>query len=486
LDLAGRARHDAPSRHRSITVREEATMRARLAAVGLLIIVRAAAAAPSPSTSATGGVEPAAGTWPTWVIGPAGALRRPPPPSGAAAEAEVAELRALAARRDAAALDVIRYWNTGPPSYRWHELAVAELLRRHAYSHVGARELALLHVAIHDGVVAAWDTKYAYRRPRPSAVDRGLTAAVAAPDNPSYPAEHAVAAGAASAVLASLHPERAAFYAERAEEAARSRLLAGVNYASDVRVGLALGREVAARVIEHRRADGSEVSWSGRVPTGPGKWKGTSPILPQAAAWKPWVLRWPGELRPPPPPAHDSPAMAAEMHEVRSVARTPKTDADAFFWEHAAGGARSYQFWSALMSTKLLEYRLDDNAPRAARAYALAQVAFHDAAVACWDAKYAYWAIRPTQLDPGFRPLFTTPRHPSYPSGHSCFSGAAAAVLSHLFPREAAAFEALASESSESRLWAGIHFRSDLVAGRALGRAVAERVIRRLAREDAR
>jgi membrane-associated phospholipid phosphatase len=97
--------------------------------------------------------------------------------------------------------------------------------------------------------------------------------------------------------------------------------------------------------------------------------------------------------------------------------------------------------------------------------------------VACWEAKYAYWAIRPDQLDRGFAPLFTTPNHPSYPSGHSCFSSAAATVLGHLFPRDAAVFEALAEESSESRLWAGIHFRSDLAAGRALGRTVARRVL---------
>jgi membrane-associated phospholipid phosphatase len=126
----------------------------------------------------------------------------------------------------------------------------------------------------------------------------------------------------------------------------------------------------------------------------------------------------------------------------------------------------------------LLEHRLDQNAPRAARAYALMNVALYDAAVACWDAKYAYWAIRPVQLDARVRPLFATPNHPSYPSGHSCFGAAAAAVLAHLFPRDAAAFEALASEASESRLWAGIHFRSDLDAGRALGHAVGSRVIR--------
>ena len=84
------------------------------------------------------------------------------------------------------------------------------------------------------------------------------------------------------------------------------------------------------------------------------------------------------------------------------------------------------------------------------------------------------------QLDARIVPLFATPNHPSYPSGHSCFGSAAATVLAQLFPRDAAAFEALAAESSESRVWAGIHFRSDLEAGRALGRAVAERVLERM------
>jgi membrane-associated phospholipid phosphatase len=449
-------------------------MRRLLCTGALLLTASWAAAEPS---SGTRDVEPTAGTWTTWVIGPARAMRRPPPP--ALTDAEIRELRTLAARRDDAARAVIAYWDAGAPSYRWNEIAIAELLQRNEYTVGAARSLALLHVALHDAMVAAWDTKYAYRRRRPGQQDRGLTTAVAVPRSPSYPAEHAVAAGAASAVLAYLHPERAAFYVERAEEAGRSRMLAGVNSASDVLAGLALGREVAARVIERGRSDGSDRSWTGRVPGGVGVWTGADPVLPEAGAWRPWVLSSPGELRPAPPPAHDSPRMAAEMDELRRFRRSPGTDARALFWEYAAGGARGYQFWNAQVGRKLLEYRLDHNAPRAARAYAVTQVAFADAAIACWEAKYAYWAIRPVQLDPAFAPLFTTPQHPSYPSGHSCFSTAAATVLAHLFPRDAAAFQALASEASESRLWAGIHFRSDLAAGQMLGRAVAERVLLR-------
>jgi membrane-associated phospholipid phosphatase len=445
----------------------------------LLIAVMSGTAMRAVPLTTPAGIEPTAGTWTTWVIGPARTLRLSPPPSRAETEAELGELRNAAASHDTATRDAIAYWNTGPPSYRWSEIAVAELLRHNDYSHEAGRQLALLHVALHDALVAAWETKYAFRRPRPSEIDRRLATAVAVPPSPSYPAEHAVAAGAASTVLAYLYPAHAASYAARAEEAGRSRILAGVNYPSDVRAGLALGREVAARVIERARVDGSDRRWTGRVPTEAGKWTGADPILPEAAAWRPWVLVSPAELRPPPPPGADSRQMTDEMDVLRGVPRTAKTDADALFWEYAAGGRRSYQFWNDVVGRTVLEYRLDHNAPRAARAYAVVHVAFHDAAIACWDAKYAYWAIRPAQLDPAFRPLFATPNHPSYPSGHSCLSSAAATALGHLFPRDADAFEALAAEASESRLWAGIHFPSDLAVGGALGRAVARRVIER-------
>jgi hypothetical protein len=368
------------------------------------------------------------------------------------------ELRRLAAGREAAAHELIAYWDAGPPSYRWNQLALAALVEDGAYAHVGARVLALLHVALHDATVASRDA-------RDGAV-------------------HAATAGAASEVLASLFPARAALYRARAAEAARSRLLAGANDASHAAAGLALGREAARRVIERGRADGNAEAWRGRVPAEAGRWSGENPVLPQASRWRPWLLARPDELRPPPPPAPGSAQMAAEVEELLAVERTPRRIAAALFWEHAAGGARSYQFWNDQLSRALLEHR--HNAPWSARAYALLNVALYDAAVACWDAKYAYWAMRPSQLDGRIRPLFTTPNHPSYPSGHSCFGSAAATVLAGLFPRDAGGFEALAAEASESRLWAGIHFRSDLDAGRALGRAIGWRTLERMGAGDGR
>jgi len=339
-----------------------------------------------------------------------------------------------------------------------------------------------MHAAIYDAMIAAWDSKYTYNRKRPSEVDAGFVTAVPNPQSPSYPEEHAVAAGAATAVLSYLFPERAAYFAEKAEEAGRSRVLAGVQYPSDVSAGLELGRKVAALVIERGKTDGSDAKWTGTVPTGSGKWTGTNPILPQLAQWKTWVLASPSEFRAPPPPAYDSPEKAAELAEIKNFPRTPKTNSAAYFWEYAVGGLRSHQYWAAQIGRLVFEYRLDQDPPLAARAYALQTITGIDAGIACWDSKYTYWAIRPYQLDPEVKPLFVV-NHPSYPAAHGCHSNAEAVILAYLFPRDAAALAALAEEARESRLWAGIHYRSDNDAGAALGRAVAEKVIAR-ARQD--
>jgi hypothetical protein len=134
-------------------------------------------------------------------------------------------------------------------------------------------------------------------------------------------------------------------------------------------------------------------------------------------------------------------------------------------------------FWFDLAERKILEERLDANPPQAARVYALASIAAYDGMVACYEAKYTYWAARPRQVDPAVRELFPSPAHPSYPSGHACRSAAVAGVLAHLFPRDAAQFKATAHEIGESRLWAGIHYRSDIVVGEVLGYTVAQAVV---------
>ena len=132
-----------------------------------------------------------------------------------------------------------------------------------------------------------------------------------------------------------------------------------------------------------------------------------------------------------------------------------------------------------VINQKVFEYRLDQNPPRAARAYALIHIAYYDALIACFDAKYAYWAIRPNQLDPSITALFPNPNHPSYPSAHTSHAIGQGEVLAYLFPRDAEFIRDFTRESADSRIWAGIHYRSDIDGGSSMSKKVAGLIIER-------
>lgn len=406
-------------------------------------------------------------------------FRLPAPPTGQAAVDEIRTLKDLAGKRNSEALVQIEFWNAGGPLYRWDRIALDESLGHLLNANRGARALALVSVVMYDATIAAWDSKYAYNRPRPDAADPSLSPAIPMPRSPSYPSEHAVVAGATSAVLAYLFPDDAAKLTGLAEEDGRVQLLAGIQYPSDVTAGLELGRKVAALVIERARSDGSDAVFAGPIPTGPGYWNGTNPIEPMMGTWKTWVLQSGAQFRPGPPPAYDSEQKKAELAEIKNFPRTAKSNDAAFFWQFASAGTRAYYWWHEHVGAQIALHGLDGNPPRAARAYALQSITNYDVSVACWDGKYAYWAIRPFQLDPDVKTLFPTPNHPSYPAAHACISGGNAAILAYLFPTEASRFTALAEEAGESRIWAGIHYRSDIAAGFELARKVAGAVIQR-------
>lgn len=419
-------------------------------------------------------IEPKAGSWQTWVVTDVATVRPPAPPDQAATQAELKEVQAAVAGRDEAALQQIAYWDAGAPNYRWIEITFAQMQKKPLNNPRANRLMALLNVAIYDAMVAAWEAKYTYNRPRPSASDATLTTVIATPNSPAYPSEQAVAAGAASAILAYIYPDDAPAFLALAEEAGRSRVLAGVNYPSDVTAGLELGRAVAAQVIERAQADGSDVVWDGVMPTEPGHWTGEKPIEPLMGSWQTWVLASGSELRPPAPPAYDSAQEQTELQEIQTYTRTWQSNQKSMFWQTFDG---IFTFYYDTAAKRIFEHGLDSNPPQAARIYALLSVAQYDAIVACWDAKYAYWAIRPFQLDPTLVTLFPTPNHPSYPAAHACYSSATATMLSHFFPAEAAFIQAKAEEAGMSRLWGGIHFRSDIETGMALGKTAAEKVI---------
>jgi membrane-associated phospholipid phosphatase len=397
----------------------------------------------------------------------------PPPPDSVAMDAERTELRKLVAARTTASADRAAYWATGGSAYRWNAITAEEMIERGIPTPIAARHMALLHAAVHDAVVSAFHHKAAYQRARPNVVDKEINTSLPTPSSPSYPSEHAAVAGAASEVLAYLFPDKAQKFRAMSEEAGRSRSIAGVAFPSDIAAGLALGHAIGAEAVKRGKTDGFDAKWTGSVPTTAGSWTGTNPILPLAGTWRTWLIASGDALRPPPPPAPDSAQRISELAELKAVQRSPAMTSHAWFWEWGAGGSRAWYFWNEETSRKVLEYGLSDKPPEAARAFALASMAVHDAVVACWDAKYAYWAMRPFQVDSELKPLFSAPNHPSYPAAHACISTAAGYTLAGLFPRDAESLRSLAKQAGDARMWAGIHFRSDVEAGRAIGDAVA-------------
>jgi membrane-associated phospholipid phosphatase len=398
-----------------------------------------------------------------------------PPPK---AESELADLKGLVSKRSAADVERILWWNVGGPAYRWNQIAVEAMLDDFVTTLPATRTLTLIHTAIDDAVAAASAAKAVTKRLRPSQVDPSIVTAIPAPQNPSYPSVYAAAAAAAGELLGHIFPDRAGEFAAKAEEAMQTRLLAGVAYPGDIAAGRALGEKAAALAIARSKTDGWDRKWAGSVPQGPGKWQGSNPIAPLAGTWRPWVLVRADEFRPAPPPASGSDRAKAALAEVKTYKRTPASNHRAVYWE-VFGGARGFALWNEIVRTKLLEYGTAFDAPTSARAFAALNVAYWDATVACFDAKYAYWYIRPSQLDRGLKPVFAPPNHPSYPAAHGCLSTAAATVLAALFPRDRQRLLALAKEAAEARIWAGIHYRFDIEAGQALGRKVGERVLAR-------
>jgi hypothetical protein len=123
---------------------------------------------------------------------------------------------------------------------------------------------------------------------RPSEADVRLDLAIPTPRSPSYPCEYSVTAGAGATILVHLFPKDAARFAKAAEEAARSRVQAGVVYPSDTQAGLELGRRVVGRVIDAMKLDGQK--WAGTIPVSPGLWQGTNPVGIDEVRWKLFVL----------------------------------------------------------------------------------------------------------------------------------------------------------------------------------------------------
>jgi hypothetical protein len=111
---------------------------------------------------AIGSVDPGAGKWQTWVLSSASQVRPAAPPDQAATEKELAQVRSEIAKRDAAALDRVTYWDAGWPGYRWHEIALERWSKEKMPTPAPTwlpRVMSLVTVAVDDATVAVWDAK---------------------------------------------------------------------------------------------------------------------------------------------------------------------------------------------------------------------------------------------------------------------------------------------------------------------------------------
>jgi hypothetical protein len=310
--------------------------------------------------------------------------------------------------------------------------------------------------------------------PRASRALAHLSAAMYLAALPAGEAANDAVAGAASTVMSHFYPDEAV------------RIYALANRLADVSSrAFAGGRLAGQLLIARASSDGSDAVWTGAPPKGPQYWVPTPPgyvyppLEPLAGTWRPWNLRSGSQFRPGPPPAYGSDRFRAEMREVYSVWRnlTPEQKRIADFWADGAGTVTPPGHWNSI-ALDLVE-RAGWSTVREAHVFATMNTAQADAFIACWDAKYHYWTLRPVtairrHIDPRWLPYIVTPPFPAYVSGHSTTSGAASTVLAAFFPERASQLRAMAEEAAISRLYGGIHFRSDNDAGLELGRRVGD------------
>jgi len=182
-------------------------------------------------------------------------------------------------------------------------------------------------------------------------------------------------------------------------------------------------------------------------------------------------------LEPGPPPSTSSQQMKDELATVKNTVENLSRDqlAIALKWNDGPGTSTPPGHWNAIAADYVRDARMSE--VRAARVYAMLNMAMHDVAVGCWDTKMKFFNPRPAQLDPSIKTVIGLPNFPAYPSGHSTFSGAAATTLSYFFPQGSATFDAMADEAGISRLYGGIHYPSDIKQGKAHGNRIGDWVV---------
>ncbi|WP_288426433.1 phosphatase PAP2 family protein [uncultured Spirosoma sp.] len=460
-------------------------------------------------------LDETAGNWKTYVLtSPTDVtLAAPAATNSTTYQAELSDLKTQSKTLTTEQQQAVTYWGAGAV-YRWNEIA-RELSARYnlppastadgkypvpdaanpladprfpfANPPYTARALAYLSVAQYDALVATWYYKKQYNRAAPSTVDSGIKPALPVAAMSSYPSEDAVVAMASYTVLKAMFPGEVPYLDAKLAEHQNSRLWAGMNVASDVSAGTSLGSQVAAKVMARAKTDGMSTSNNQSVTGGMIKdvqTRGLSevwvsqesparpPMLPNYGVVKTWNFDQATmvKIRPDAPPAIGSPEFTKALDELKTIQRTQTREQAriANYWADGVGSYTPPGHWHRTAANAAHDARYSE--VRMARTLALVGTALMDAAICCWDTKYYYYYPRPQQF--GLKTSVGLPNFPAYTSGHSTFSGAAAVVLSGIFPDQADDFMAKANEASVSRMYGLIHYRFDCEVGMACGKKI--------------
>ncbi|MBC8160675.1 MAG: phosphatase PAP2 family protein [Roseiflexaceae bacterium] len=415
-------------------------------------------------------------------------LRIPAPPAleSPQLKLEMAELQALRRSLTQAQRTAVQAWD-GNAVVRWNEIARQVVARTQADPLTASRAYVLLSLAQYNALQHADTNQRHFDRHMPGVAQSGISPLVSSNAPGSYPSDHAAVAAASAAILTELFPIESPYIQAQRAEHQESRLWAGVNCRSDIDAGVALGQQIAQKLLERSNADilAASSAWDGQIPTGQGIWFSSlqppmAPLSPHWGTLHPWLMDRPDQFRAPPPPAFGSPSFRAALDEVRHISdtRTPEQLRIAKLWEDGRGSATPPGHWNQIAIDLFAEHRLSQR--EVARALVVLNMALMDAGISSWDAKYTYWLLRPSQADPLIKPAVPLPNFPAYTSGHAAFSGAAAAFLAALFPEKQGELQAMAEQAALSRVYGGIHYRFDgeqgLIAGQAVGRLAATRM----------
>lgn len=190
-------------------------------------------------------------------------VRPGPPPSLESAELkeDIKKLEDIAKSMTRERRAIANFWQDGlgtftPPGH-WNKIATDLIVANRLNPLRTARTFAYLNMAMMDGGIACWDTKYYYHYPRPIQLIPGFTTIAGTPNFPSYTSGHSVFSAAGAEVLAYIFPDKANTLREWALEAAVSRVYGGIHWTFDATTGTAQGINVAGYTITRAKADGS-------------------------------------------------------------------------------------------------------------------------------------------------------------------------------------------------------------------------------------